>query len=119
MNGPDYPVLIFVALVALLWAAHRIDRWMSRRRARAHLRATLLDSLRRDLARVTGQRDRYCGLYREAVARNAALLEHIGDERGAAAVQALADSPAYFEALAAREAASLDHEWFDLSGDER
>lgn len=66
------------------------------------------------LAAVSDQRDRYCGLYHEAVARNAALLDHIGDEREAQVVQALADQPAFYAAKAAREAASIDREWLDL-----
>jgi LPS sulfotransferase NodH len=59
-------------------------------------------------AKVEAQRDRYVRLYHDAVRVNAAMLEHIGDERRAAAYQALADSPAFFDTAARR---SLD--WLD------
>lgn len=112
--------LVAVALALLIpTAVQRIRRHRARRLAAVRRHEWADAKLEAELRRVIDQRDRYCGLYHDAVKRNAALLEHIGDEREAEAVQALADSPAYFDAMAAREAATIDSEWFDLSGDER
>lgn len=118
---PLWPGLVFAVIVAGCFVPTVIDNLRRRRAKRraAFRRREWADAMREaELRRVVDQRDRYMKLYHEAVRTNAALLEHIGDEREAAAAQALVDAPAYFDAVAAREAARLDVEWFDLSGDE-
>lgn len=95
--------LTLVAFAALLF----VPSIYQRRRARRRMAAARLRALRADLARVTDQRDRYLRLYHEAVRRNAALLEHIGDEREAAE-RALVESPIYFDTAARQTLAWLD-----------
>lgn len=109
--------VVFLAACLAMFVPGILQR-RRHRRARAALRAALLASLRSDLVRVAMQRDRYRRLYVDAVAAQAALLAHIGDEREAQAYQALEETPQYFAAQAARQAAHLDVELFDLLHDE-
>lgn len=114
MTTAGLALMATAALICLPSAVERIRRARVRRRLAAA-----------ELARVTAQRDRwmqrsehYEALYHGEVRTNAALLEHIGDERQAAASQAVADSPAYYDAVAARMAKMIDREWFEMSADE-
>lgn len=113
-------LLIAWALVATIvaivgWAGLlETQQQLTRIQARA-------ETVLRAAAEVRDERDQardnwahYESLYHGAVAVNAAMLEHIGEEREAAAWKALADSPNYFAQVAASEAKRLDEEWLDL-----
>lgn len=74
--------------------------------------------LRRQRDTATARANLYGYLWNQAIMENASLLEHIGEERQAAAAESMYQTPEYYTAKAAREAERIDVEWFDLLNDD-